>query len=102
MAEKIVGDWLDTGMLKGDKDREKRRKQILEEFGSHQKSLSHGRHFNYESVKNAGVNVTLLEDDKPLQDAVLSVHHTFIVTFSMTRAIKIVENHIGAAFVQGI
>lgn len=89
-------------MLKGDKEFEKRRTKILEEFGSHQKSLNHGRHFNYEKVRDSGVNVTLLEEDKPLQDAVLrsSVHHTFIVTFSMTRAIKIVENHLGAAFVQ--
>ena len=102
MAEKIVGDWLETGMLKGDKDLDKKRKKILDEFGSHQKSLNHGRHFNYEKVKEAGVNVTLLEDDKPLQDAVLSVHHTFIVTFSMSRALKIVQNHLGAAFIQAV
>ena len=101
MAEQIVADWLENGMLKGQPDPKLLAKRILVEFGSHQKSLSHGRHFSFEKVKAAGVSVVQLEDDKDLQDAVLSVHHCFIVTFSLTGAIKIVENHLGAAFVQG-
>jgi hypothetical protein len=105
MAEKIVGDWLESGMLKtiaDDGEKKKVRKQILDEFGSHARSLNHGRHFNYDKVKAAGVNVKRLEDDKPLQDAVLSVHHAFVLTLSGTHSIKIIENHMGGCFVNGV
>jgi hypothetical protein len=105
MAEKIVGDWLETGMLKGitdEQEKKKVRQQILDEFGSHAKSLNHGRHFNYDKVKAAGVVVQRLEDNKPLQDAVLSVHHAFVLTLSATHAIKIIQNNVGGCFVNGI
>jgi len=97
MAEEIVGDWLESGMLK---DHPEHKKKVLEEFGSHTKSLNHGRHFGFDKVKAAGVNVFRLEDDPALQDAVLSVHHSFIITLGATQAIKILENHLGSAFVQ--
>jgi hypothetical protein len=97
MAEKIVGDWLETGMLKENPDK---KKQLLDEFGSHSKSLNHGRHFNYQKVQSWGGIADRLEDDPELQDAVLSVHHSFMLTLSSTTAIKIVENHIGSAFIQ--
>jgi len=47
-----------------------------------------------------GLNITALEDDKHLQDAVLTTHHMFMHTFSNTAAIKIVENHTGTAYVE--
>jgi hypothetical protein len=101
MAEKIVGDWLETGMLsKLDKEEMHRvRKQILDEFGSHTKSLNHGRHFNFDKVKSTGVKVIKLEEDAALQDAVLSVHHAFGLTFSGSNAVKVIENQIGGRFV---
>ncbi len=99
MAEKIVGSWLETGMLNGQADAVKLKEKILEEFGSHKLSLDHGRHFNYDKVKAIGVTVERLEDDAPLQDAVLSVHHAFTVTLMQSMATSIIENHIGSAFV---
>jgi hypothetical protein len=41
----------------------------------------------------------MLEDDKELQDLVLTVHHAYMHTFSMSAAIKITENHLGVATV---
>jgi hypothetical protein len=43
--------------------------------------------------------VTELEKDKDLQDAVLSVHHSYVVTLSLTPAAAIIENQIGMRFV---
>jgi hypothetical protein len=49
-----------------------------------------------------GLKIFDLEDDGRLQDAVLTVHHAFMVTLSNTPAAKIVENHNGAAFVKNV
>jgi hypothetical protein len=99
MAEKIVGNWLETGMLIGTADAAERKKTILKEFGSHSLSLDHGRHFNFEKVKSVGVSVARLEDTPDLQDALLSVHHAFTVTLMQSAATSIIENHVGVAFV---
>lgn len=99
MAEKIVGSWLESGMLKGLPDAAERKKKILTEFGSHALSLDHGRHFNYEKVKSIGVSVERLEDTPALQDAVLGVHHAFTVTLMQSAATSIIENQLGIAFV---
>jgi hypothetical protein len=99
MAEKIVGNWLETGMLVGLGDAVDRKKTILKEFGSHALSLDHGRHFNFEKVKSIGVSVVRLEDTPDLQDALLSVHHAFTVTLMQSAATSIIENHVGVAFV---
>jgi len=46
------------------------------------------------------VKVVRLEDDHDLQDAVLSVHHATMHTFSGTPATKIIENQHGRAWVK--
>lgn len=99
MAEKIVGNWLETGMLKGSSDAKTAKASILKEFGSHALSLDHGRHFNYDKVKSVGVTVQRLEDDKALQDALLSMHHAFTLTLMQTTATSIIENHLGVAYI---
>lgn len=99
MAEKIVGGWLEDGMLRDDPNKTESSKKILEEFGSHKLSLNHARHYNYEKVQSTGVKVERLENHPELQDALLSVHHAFTVTLTGTPVTSIVENHNGAAFV---
>jgi len=46
-----------------------------------------------DKVAEIGVNVTPLEKDSKLLDAVLSVHHATMHMFSGTPAVKIIENH---------
>lgn len=102
MAEQIVENWLRDGMLKDVDDRDERIKRVLSEFGSHQRSLNHARHFNFEKVRNSGAVVTRLEDDPKLQDAVLSIHHACSLTLNSTRATSIIENHNGAAYITAL
>ncbi|MGH8048776.1 MAG: SDH family Clp fold serine proteinase [Chthoniobacterales bacterium] len=99
LANEIVADWLETGMFKGMRDATKRTRKVLREMGSHQLTLNHSRHFSYDKVKNIGIVVERLEDDKPLQDAVLSIHHAFTITLTSTASVHIIENQLGAAFV---
>ena len=46
-----------------------------------------------------GLRIRKLEDDKALQDALLSIYHVLDFTFGGP-AVKIVENHLGARYVR--
>lgn len=43
-----------------------------------------------------------LEDDAELQDKVLSIHHSTMITISSTKAVKIIENQNGVSFINTI
>ena len=73
LAESIVGTWLETNMFAGEKDRRLKARKVLNTLGSHKKTLSHGRHINIEEARKLALNVTELERDKDLQDAVFSI-----------------------------
>ena len=60
-----------------------------------------------DECQKLGIKVSPLEDlDKKeirgcrdLQDCVLTIHHTYMQTFSNSNAIKIIENHLGKAMI---
>jgi hypothetical protein len=92
-------DWLVSGMLKGEIGATKKAKDVVKEIGDHALTKSHARHLGLKRCKEIGLKVLALEGDQALQEAVLSVHHSFILTLSQTGAFKIVENHKGIAMV---
>ena len=75
-------------------------KKISDELCDHSVSLSHSRHLNKSKCKDIGLSIVDLENDPKLQDLVLSYHHSMMITFSSTPAIKIIENDKGRSFVQ--
>jgi ATP-dependent protease ClpP protease subunit len=91
----MVKDWLKTGMFAGKTKPSPsvRADEVLKELGSHSLTLSHARHIEHKKAKAIGLNVTRLEDDQQLQDAVLTVHHLSVQTLSDTLAMKLIENH---------
>ena len=99
-ANEMTTDWLRSGMLKEDPDCEGKISRILTELGDHSFTKSHARHLSIAKCREMGLYVKPLEDDHALQDAVLSLHHACMLTFSATRAIKIIENHNGVAFIK--
>lgn len=106
LTERMVTEWLRTGMF-SDIDESKAQCLIstivgtLKDYGEFK---SHNRHLSSEFCKNLGLKISFLEEEgnEVLQDAVLSVHHACLLTFLNTRAIKIIENHEGAAFIQQV
>jgi hypothetical protein len=54
----------------------------------------HDRHFSVEDCKKAGLVIEDLEKDQLIQDTVLSIHHTLMLSFARTRAIKVIDNQI--------
>lgn len=101
-SEQIVKEWLRTGMLKDDPEANNKVATIWQELGSHALTLSHARHLNADKCREIGLVVEQLEDDAKLQDAVLSVHHSMMHTLSGTPAFKVIENHLGKAFIKQV
>ena len=61
---------------------------------------SHPRHIPRREIEERQLRVFRLEDDQALQDKVLSVFHATTHTFFGTSSVKIVENHMGRAFIK--
>lgn len=109
-SEKIVTEWLCSNMLKNNANPKEDAKRIVKALGSHKKTFSHSRHIHIAECQTIGINVTSLEglddrqidDCRDLQDCVLSIHHTYMHTLSISSAVKIVENHIGNAMITSL
>ncbi len=100
LSERMVGEWLTEYMFKGDADAQANASRIAAWFADYQQFKSHGRPVRIEQARTLGIKVTELELDQKFQDAVLSVHHATIHTFTGTLATKIVENNLGKAYVR--
>ena len=101
-ASSIVSEWLKTGMFAGETGADALAATVVNELGSHANTLAHSRHISAQRAADFGVNVTVLEDDDALQEAVLSVHHAYVLTLTETPAFKIIENHNGVAFISSV
>jgi hypothetical protein len=100
LGKGLVAEWLRAYMLKGDRGKAAKSNKIAEYFADADTHKSHGRAIDRDQARAIGVKVVDLEADPALQDAVLSVHHAVMHTLGMTGVVKIIENHLGAAFVQ--
>ena len=69
-------------------------------FINHKESYSHSRHFSKEVCRKAGLNIIDLESNQELQEAVLSLHHCYMILTDSSPISKIVENHIKKCYLQ--
>jgi len=100
MSRKLVQGWLETFMFKPDRDRKKKAAKIADWLSSHKYFKSHGRHVPRSELEKKGLKIVHLEAEQQFQDLVLSIFHATTHTFSMTSAVKILENHNGRAFIK--
>jgi hypothetical protein len=100
VAKRMAQAWLQEYMLRDDVDREAKAKSAADWFADYDYFGSHGRRVSLADVQALGLKATSLESDQALQDAVLTVHHCFSLTLSNTPATKIIENHLGKAYVK--
>lgn len=99
-SRELVSEWLKTGMLADDPDRDAKTERIVEELTDHSLTLSHSRHLSAEKCRSMDLVVEMLEDEQELQEAVLSAHHACMLTLAHTGAFKMIENHLGIAFIR--
>lgn len=99
LARRLVREWLTKYMFGGQANAAQKATQVARYFASFKLHRSHSLGIDREQARSRGVVIRNLEDDPALQDAVLSVHHATLHTFAGP-AVKIVENHLGKAWVQ--
>jgi len=102
MSKTLVEAWLGNYMLKEDSDGSEKAKTAAEWFANHKEFKSHSRHISRDVLAKAGLGLKTaeLETDQQLQDLALSVFHAAMHTFGATPSVKIVENHMGRAFIK--
>ena len=98
-SQELAEKWLERNMFS---ENPEGIEEVMKVFGDHSTSYSHARHIPSDKCKAVGLNILDLEDDNDLQDLILTVHHTYMHTFGNSNAVKIVENHLGAAIVKVI
>lgn len=106
-SNNMVFEWLKTNMLSRNANPDADAQKIIDTLGSHKETYTHSRHIHIDECQNLGIKVIPLESFekkeikgcKDLQDCVLTIHHTYMHTFSNSSALKIVENHIGSAMI---
>lgn len=101
LAQELAADWLERWMFASEDDAAARATSIAEKLADHGSFKSHGRPVHRELAKTLGLHIVDLEADQELQDLVLSVFHATMHVFAMNPgAAKIIENHLGRAFVK--
>lgn len=95
LSNEIVSDWLKLNMFEKDDDKDNKVKNILKQLNNHEDTKTHSRHIHIQQAQQIGLKIKSLEKDfdPDFQDLVLTVHHSFMHTFSNSTAIKIIENH---------
>lgn len=100
LAKQLVSQWLESYLLKEFDDSHTRATAIAEWLADSTTHLSHSRALTRDDLTARGLPVTNLEEHPEFQDAVLSVHHATMLTFSGTSATKVVENSRGKSWIQ--
>lgn len=95
LSRELANQW-GREHMHSDKDEEeaKLRGELMAEYLSDRHYFkSHSRRINREKAEENGFEVSSLEDDQELQDAVLSVYHAAMHTHGARPVEKIIENH---------
>lgn len=99
-SKEVVQDWLETGMFEGEANAQQKAKTIVKKLADYAAMKNHGRHVDIDECKKLKLKILDLESDQILQDLVLTVHHSFMLTLGEAGHItKIVENHKGIRLV---
>lgn len=101
LSTELIKQWLLQGdMFKNEQDKETKVNTILNFLNNNEYTKIHSRHIDNEKAKSIGLKIVDLEEDEKLQDAVLSIHHCYMHTFSNSNAVKIIESNTGATTVR--
>lgn len=96
LSDELIRTWLSDVMLK---DNPEKIDEAVDFLTDHKSSKVHARHYSYKECLDHGLDVVLMENDPVLQDKILSVHHSFLITFQSSDAIKIISNSNGKDFI---
>lgn len=95
LSKEKVKNWLTSYMFRNQSNGADTANEIANWLGTFDNHLTHGRPIPIVEASSHGLKVIQLESDQNLQEKVLSVFHSSIVTFEVTNCVKIVENQNG-------
>ena len=101
LSSELVRNWLGSCMFDKSQDAVLI-DNIVDSLNEHDNSKVHNRHFNASACKQIGLKIRMMEEDNKLQDAILSLHHSYMITFDSTLAVKIIENQSGVALISSL
>ncbi len=96
----FVREQLETVMFQGRADAKAKAEDVVTKLTDYSGNKTHSRHIHYDECRDIGLVVERLEDDADLQDLVLTVHHAYMHSLMNTPSFKMIENHLGTAFVK--
>ena len=102
LSRDLVQSWLATYMFKSVVDGADRAAAIAAWLANHAEFKMHGKYINRERLREHGLNIVNLERDKDEQEYVLSMFHATTHTFTNSGAVKIIENHLGNAYINQV
>lgn len=76
-----------------------RAKEIAKYLSNHGNFKTHSKHISLTQAKELGLKIFELESDQDLQEKILSVFHSTMLTLN-TNAVKVVCNHNGNAYIK--
>lgn len=91
LSGELIETWLGSCMFETGKD-DATISGIVSVLNEHDASKEHGRHFDIDFCKEIGLRIEEIEEDPKLQDAILSVHHAYMINFDNSPAVKIIES----------
>ncbi len=99
LSSLLVREWLESCMFSDDQEKDEKIEHIVQCLNEHNNSKLHGRHFSIDYCKDIGLKIEEMEENKQLQDLILSVHHSYIATLNMGNIVKIIESSNGKAYI---
>ena len=92
LSGELIESWLSSVMFADDPHPDEKVKAIVKRLNEHTRSKAHARHFNIDLAREIGLKVNALEDDQNLQNSVLSLHHSIMITLQQTNVSKLIES----------
>src|SRR5574337_299661 len=99
-SNEFVEQQLETVMFGEDPNAKQKAASIVEHLTDFTGNKTHNRHIPVEECEKIGLNIERLEADQRLQELLLTVHHCFMHSLMNTPSYKMIENHLGSAFVK--
>lgn len=101
-SNEFVRDELAAGMFAAEADPQGASQRAVRLLTDYRGNKTHNRHIHMDECATIGLKIEALEapGNEGLQDLVLTVHHCYMHILMNTGAYKIVENHLGTAFMK--
>lgn len=99
-SNEFVSEQLESVMFASRRDAKQKAKTVVRRLTDYRGNKAHDRHIHMEECRQMGLQIVEVESDQTLQDILLTVHHCYMHSLMNTPSYKMIENHLGVAFVK--